>query len=144
MRAYRSHITKCSTESTEPVWILTRFHQYLDVLSSDVGVNPYRKNGGPLEWVAPYATNDYRGVFSEYERMRVTGRRESSQTRYIRYVNSLLLCARRMARLFGRSGGSVTARRRRIGRAARRGHFGRSAFFNRCAIDSLDANLLST
>lgn len=62
-------------EPSRAYGISTRFHQYLDVLLSDLGVNPHRKNGRLLEWIAPYAANDYRGVFSEYEQSRVTSSR---------------------------------------------------------------------
>lgn len=45
----------------------TRFQQYLDVLLTDLGVNPYRKLPNVVaEVVAPYAPADYAGVVDEF------------------------------------------------------------------------------
>lgn len=55
--------------------INTRFHQYLDVMLSDLGVSPYRKRGLLAELTAPYTAADYAGIFEEYERSRGAGPR---------------------------------------------------------------------
>ena len=55
--------------------INTRFHQYLDVMLSDLGVSPYRKRGVLAELTAPYTAADYAGIFEEYERSRAAGPR---------------------------------------------------------------------
>ncbi|MBK8256708.1 MAG: NAD(P)/FAD-dependent oxidoreductase [Polyangiaceae bacterium] len=52
-----------------------RFHQYLDVLLGDLGLNPRRKKNAFMEWMAAYTADDYRDVEEEYERVRV-GRTE--------------------------------------------------------------------
>jgi len=55
--------------------ISTRFHQYLDVMLTEVGVSPYRKRGALAELLAPYTAADYAGIFEEYERSRGAGPR---------------------------------------------------------------------
>lgn len=58
--------------------INTRFHQYLDVMLTDLGVSPYRKRGRLAELVGAYTASDYAGVFEEYERARGPGPRRTS------------------------------------------------------------------
>lgn len=58
-------------EPSRAYGIATRFHQYLDVLLGDLGVSPYRKKNRLAEAFAPYVAEDYRGVFDEYERVRI-------------------------------------------------------------------------
>jgi len=48
----------------------TRFHQYLDVLLGDLGLDPRRKSNPIAELVAPYTAADYAGLVDEYERAR--------------------------------------------------------------------------
>jgi dimethylaniline monooxygenase (N-oxide forming) len=52
--------------------INTRFHQYLDVLLLDLGLNPYRKSNALAELVSGYTAEDYRGLLGEYELSRQT------------------------------------------------------------------------
>ncbi len=47
--------------------VSTRFHQYLDVMLGDLGLNPYRKSNPLAEVFAAYSARDYRGLFDEYE-----------------------------------------------------------------------------
>lgn len=64
-------------EPSRSYGIATRFHQYLDVMLSDLGVSPYRKSSRAAELFGAYTAEDYRGVFDEYElsRARHTGPR---------------------------------------------------------------------
>lgn len=57
-------------EPSRSYGIATRFHQYLDVLLMDLGLNPYRKKNPLLEIVGPYTAEDYRDVVREYESAR--------------------------------------------------------------------------
>jgi cation diffusion facilitator CzcD-associated flavoprotein CzcO len=50
----------------------TRIHQYLDVMLSDLGLQPYRKPNPFLEFVDAYTARDYAGLVEEYERVRKT------------------------------------------------------------------------
>jgi dimethylaniline monooxygenase (N-oxide forming) len=50
--------------------VSTRFHQYLDVMLADLGVSPYRKKNPLTELLGAYQSDDYRGVFEEWERGR--------------------------------------------------------------------------
>lgn len=50
--------------------VSTRFHQYLDVLLMDLGLNPYRKPNALAEIFDAYAARDYQGLLDEYERSR--------------------------------------------------------------------------
>jgi dimethylaniline monooxygenase (N-oxide forming) len=59
-------------EPSRAYGIATRFHQYLDILLMDLGVDPRRKRHPVLEWVEGYTANDYRDVLDEYERLRKT------------------------------------------------------------------------
>lgn len=57
-------------EPSRSYGIATRFHQYLDVMLSDLGVSPYRKKGPLSELVSAYTAEDYAGVLHEYEQAR--------------------------------------------------------------------------
>lgn len=60
------------SEPSRAYGISTRFHQYLDTLLTDLGLDPNRKKHPILEWVSAYAAHDYRDVLEEYERLRKT------------------------------------------------------------------------
>jgi dimethylaniline monooxygenase (N-oxide forming) len=60
------------SEPSRAYGISTRFHQYLDTILSDLGLNPYRKKNRLLEVVDAYTANDYRDVADEYVRSRQT------------------------------------------------------------------------
>lgn len=50
--------------------VSTRFHQYMDVLLKDLGMNPYRKSNPLSELLSTYVAGDYAGLVPEYERLR--------------------------------------------------------------------------
>ena len=52
--------------------ISTRFHQYLDVMLADLGLNPYRKSNLLSEVFSGYTPHDYAGLWQEYEDARRT------------------------------------------------------------------------
>lgn len=60
------------SEPSRAYGISTRFHQYLDTLLTDLGLDPKRKKHPILEWVSAYVAEDYRDVLDEYERLRKT------------------------------------------------------------------------
>lgn len=60
------------SEPSRAYGISTRFHQYLDTLLTDLGLDPNRKKHPILEWVSGYIADDYRDVLEEYERLRKT------------------------------------------------------------------------
>ena len=62
----RAHIL---FEPARSCGVNTRFHQYLDVLLGDLGLDPYRKRSRLAELVAPYTAADYDGILGEYERL---------------------------------------------------------------------------
>ncbi|RYE11041.1 MAG: NAD(P)/FAD-dependent oxidoreductase [Hyphomicrobiales bacterium] len=57
-------------EPTRAYLISNRFHNYLDVLLGDLGVEPRRKSTLLAEINDAYGPADYAGVFEEYERAR--------------------------------------------------------------------------
>lgn len=59
-------------EPSRAYGISMRFHQYLDTLLTDLGLDPNRKKHPILEWVSAYTAADYRDVLEEYERLRKT------------------------------------------------------------------------
>lgn len=60
-------------EPTRAWGIGGRFHQYLDVLLREIGVNPKRKKNLLAEQVEPYFARDYAGVFDDYQKARKVG-----------------------------------------------------------------------
>jgi len=60
------------SEPSRAYGISTRFHQYLDTLLTDLGLDPNRKKHSVLEWVSAYTAADYRDVLEEYEQLRKT------------------------------------------------------------------------
>ena len=71
--AARVHAWKRANTMFEPTrayLISNRFHQYLDVLLAELGVNPRRKASLMAEINDAYGPADYAGVFDEYEQAR--------------------------------------------------------------------------
>ncbi len=65
-------------ESSWACAVNTRFHHYLDVVLSEIGVNPYRKLPNVLyEVFSRYEASDYAGIVEEYQRRRTRRPRRS-------------------------------------------------------------------
>lgn len=63
----REHI---NYEPSRSCAITTRFHQYLDVLLTELGLSAKRKRNGVAEWFQAYGAADYAGLLDEYEAAR--------------------------------------------------------------------------
>jgi dimethylaniline monooxygenase (N-oxide forming) len=65
----RTHI---AFEPSRSCGISTRYHQYLDVMLSDLGLSPYRKSNWFAEVFTRYTASDYAGLIAEFDRRRAT------------------------------------------------------------------------
>lgn len=61
-------------EPTRAYWVGQHFHNYLDVLLMELGVEPNRKKNKLKHWFDHHTPADYAGVADEYERVRGTPR----------------------------------------------------------------------
>lgn len=61
----RAHI---NFEPSRSCAVNTRFHQYLDIMLDELGVESRRKANPLAEWVSRYEASDYAGVVEEYQR----------------------------------------------------------------------------
>lgn len=61
----REHI---NFEPTRACAVNTRFHQYLDIILSELELEPKRKSNPLSEWFARYRAGDYAGMVENYQR----------------------------------------------------------------------------
>lgn len=61
-------------EPTRAYWITAHFHNYLDVVLSELGLRSFRKSNPFAENMSHYTSADYRTLIEEYEQQRGTPR----------------------------------------------------------------------